>query len=56
MIGSYFDNIWLYIKNIRNVYNWDNDIKNSIPNGLLYDILKNFGFEIENLSMFDKIL
>ncbi len=46
MIGQYFDNIWIYYKDITNRYNASNNPYEGISLDLVSDALKGFGIEL----------
>ena len=46
MIGQYFDNIWIYTKDLTNRYNADNRIDFGISKDLVADAIKSFGLKI----------
>lgn len=50
MIGHSFDDIWVYIRNIKDLYNGDNRINVGISKELLTELLNNFGLKLYNGS------
>ena len=48
MIGQHFDNIWLYINKLTNVWDSDNSLDKGISRDLLYDWLQSFGVKLYN--------
>jgi hypothetical protein len=48
MIGQYFDNIWIYINKLTDVWNNNNNINEGISKDLVYNWLQSFGVELYN--------
>jgi hypothetical protein len=48
MIGHYFDNIWIYITSINELYNADNNLEKGISKDIVYDALKSIGVKLYN--------
>lgn len=48
MIGHSFDDIWVYIRNIKDLYKGDNRINFGISKELLTELLNNFGLKLYN--------
>jgi hypothetical protein len=48
MIGHYFDNIWIYISSINDLYNADNNLEKGISKDIVYDQLKSLGINLYN--------
>lgn len=48
MIGQHFDNIWLYIKGMSDIYKANNHIDRGISKDLVYYALKSLGLKIYN--------
>jgi hypothetical protein len=48
MIGHYFDNIWIYITSINELYNADNNLEKGVSKDLVYDALKSLGVNLYN--------
>jgi len=48
MIGHYFDNIWIYITSINELYNADNNLEKGISKDIVYDALRSLGVKIYN--------
>jgi hypothetical protein len=48
MMGQYFDNIWIYIEKLTDVWNNDNNIQKGISEDLIFDWLKSFGVKLYN--------
>jgi hypothetical protein len=46
MIGQFYDNIWVYYKDVSNRYNGDNRLDYGISKDLVADGLKSFGLKI----------
>lgn len=46
MIGHSFDDVWVYIKNIKDIYRGDNRINFGVSQDLLTKILNNFGMKV----------
>ena len=46
MVGQYFDNIWLYTKDLTNKFDGDNRINYGISKDLVTDAIKDFGLKI----------
>jgi len=48
MIGHYFDNIWIYVTSINELYNADNNAEKGISKDIVYDALKSLGVKLYN--------
>jgi hypothetical protein len=48
MIGHYFDNIWVYIDSINELYNADNNLEKGVSKDIVYDALKSLGVKLYN--------
>lgn len=48
MIGQYFDNIWIYINKLTDVWDNNNNLNEGISKDLVYDWLESFGVKIYN--------
>ena len=48
MVGHYFDNIWIYITSINELYNNDNNLEKGVSKDLIYDALKSLGVKLYN--------
>jgi len=48
MIGQYFDNIWIYIDKLTDVWDNDNNLEKGISQDLVYDWLESFGVKLYN--------
>jgi hypothetical protein len=48
MIGHYFDNIWIYITSINELYNADNNLEKGVSKDIVYDALRSLGVKIYN--------
>lgn len=48
MIGHSFDDIWVYIRNIKDLYKGDNRVNFGISKELLTELLNNFGLKLYN--------
>ncbi len=48
MIGHYFDNVWIYITSINELYNADNNLEKGISKDIVYDALKSIGVKLYN--------
>ena len=48
MIGHYFDNVWIYITSINELYNADNNLEKGVSKDLVYDALKSLGVSLYN--------
>jgi hypothetical protein len=48
MVGQYFDNIWIYIDKLTDVWDNDNNLNKGISQGLVYDWLESFGVKLYN--------
>ena len=56
MIGQYFDNIWVYIDNLTDVWDNNNNLNEGISQDLVYDWLKSFGVKLYNSQKSQNIL
>lgn len=48
MIGHYFDNIWIYITSINELYNADNNLEKGVSKDIIYDALTSLGVKLYN--------
>ena len=48
MIGHYFDNVWIYITSINELYNSDNNLEKGVSKDLVYDALQSLGVKLYN--------
>jgi len=48
MIGQYFDNIWIYIDKLTDLWDNDNNINKGISQDLVYNWLQSFGMKLYN--------
>jgi len=48
MIGHYFDNVWIYINSINELYNADNNLEKGVSKDIIYDALKSLGVKVYN--------
>lgn len=56
MIGQHFDNIWIYIKDVTNRYNAENNLDKGISKDEVADALKSLGIKLyTNTSISDNI-
>ena len=46
MVAQYYDNIWLYTKNISEKYNADNRLDFGISKALVADAIQDFGLKL----------
>jgi hypothetical protein len=46
MVGQYYDNIWIYYKDVSNRYSGDNRLEYGISKDLVADAIKSFGLKI----------
>jgi len=46
MMGQYYDNIWIYYKDVTNRYNGDNRLEYGISKDLVADAIRSFGLKI----------
>ena len=55
MVGQYYDNIWIYYKDVTNRYNGDNRLEYGISKDLVADAIRSFGLKIyqNNFSVSD---
>jgi len=55
MVGQYYDNIWIYYKDVSNRYSGDNRLEFGISKDLVADAIKSFGLKIyqNNFSVSD---
>ncbi len=56
MIGQYFDNIWVYIDNLTDVWDNNNNLNEGISQDLVYDWLKSFGVKLYNSQKSQDVL
>ena len=55
MIGQHFDNIWIYIKSISDIYDNRNNLDKGISRDLVYNVLQGLGLKLYNASGNDNI-
>jgi len=48
MIGQYFDNIWIYIDKLTDIWDNNNNLNEGISQDLVYDWLQSFGVKLYN--------
>ena len=48
MVGQYFDNIWVYIDKVTDVWDNNNNLNEGISQDLVYDWLRSFGMKLYN--------
>jgi hypothetical protein len=48
MIGHYFDNIWIYLKSVTDLYKNENNLKEGISKDLVYHALQSLGVKLYN--------
>jgi hypothetical protein len=48
MTGHYFDNLWIYIKSITDLYKNDNNVNKGISKDFIHIMLKSLGLELSN--------
>jgi hypothetical protein len=48
MIGQYFDNVWIYIDKLTDVWDNDNNLNKGISQDLVYEWLESFGMKLYN--------
>jgi hypothetical protein len=55
MMGQFYDNIWIYYKDVSNRYNGDNRLEYGISKDLVADAIRSFGLKIyqNNFSVSD---
>jgi hypothetical protein len=53
MIGHYFDNIWIYIISINELYNADNNLEKGVSKDIVYDALQSLGVKLYNAKSND---
>jgi len=55
MIGQYYDNIWIYYKDVSNRYSGDNRLEFGVSKDLVADAIRSFGLKIyqNNFSVSD---
>lgn len=55
MVGQFYDNIWIYYKDVSNKYNGDNRLEFGISKDLVADAIRSFGLKIyqNNFSVSD---
>jgi hypothetical protein len=46
MIGHYYDNIWIYLKDVTQRYNTSNKVERGVSKDLVSTVLKGFGIEL----------
>jgi hypothetical protein len=46
MVAQYYDNVWLYTKDVTNKYNADNRLDSGISKDLVSDAIKDFGLKL----------
>lgn len=55
MVGQHFDNIWIYIKSITDLYKNQNNLYKGISKDLVYYALKSLGIKLYNSKSNDNI-
>jgi len=55
MVGQFYDNIWVYYKDVTEKYNADNRLENGISKDIVADAIRDFGIKLyqNNFSMQD---
>jgi hypothetical protein len=55
MVGQFYDNIWIYYKDVSNRYNGDNRLEYGVSKDLVADAIRSFGLKIyqNNFSVSD---
>jgi hypothetical protein len=48
MVGHYFDNIWIYLKSITDLYKSENNLSEGVSKDLVYYALKGIGVKLYN--------
>lgn len=48
MVGHYFDNVWIYISSINELYNADNNLEKGVSKDIVYDALRSLGVKLYN--------
>jgi hypothetical protein len=48
MIGQYFDNVWIYIDKLTDLWDNNNNLNRGISQDLVYDWLQSFGMKLYN--------
>jgi hypothetical protein len=48
MVGHYFDNIWIYLKSVTDIYKANNNLEVGISKDLVYQQLKSLGVHLYN--------
>lgn len=48
MVGHFYDNTWLYIKQFSELYQFDTSISRRLSKDLTYHLAKSFGFDLGN--------
>lgn len=56
MIGHYFDNIWIYLKSVTDLFKNDNNLNDGISKDLVYEALKSLGFKVYNNNESESLL
>ena len=46
MVAQYYDNVWLYTKDVTNKYNADNRLDSGVSKDLVADAIKDFGLKL----------
>lgn len=55
MIGHHFDNIWVYLKSLTDIYNNNSNLNLGISKDLISDVLKSFGVKLYNTNPQDSL-
>jgi hypothetical protein len=55
MVGQFYDNIWVYYKDVTEKYNADNRLENGVSKDIVADAIRDFGIKLyqNNFSMQD---
>jgi hypothetical protein len=55
MVGQFYDNIWVYYKDVTEKYNADNRLENGVSKDIVADAIRDFGIKIyqNNFSLQD---
>ena len=48
MIGHYFDNVWIYLKSVTDLYKSYNNLEDGVSRDLAYYALRSLGFKTYN--------
>ena len=55
MVGHYFDNIWIYLKSITDLYQSNNNLEKGVSKDLVYYALQSLGVNLYNSSGDDNL-